>query len=479
LPSPPAPLAPGSLITGRYRLLRQIGSDQSTLWEAHDDVLARLVAIRSLPTTGTDAVLDAARRAGVVPHRTLTRAYDVVDEPDLRMVVREWVDGESLDAVVAEAPLSPDRAMQVIGSVAEALAAAAEYGVHHGRLHPGHILLTADGDVRVTDAATAAALAGASAGDDAGDVLALGCLLYFAVTGRWPGSGRDDLPEAPTDEGRLCSPRQVRAGVPRDLDRLIVDCLLWGPTTPASAAEVVARLTTLRHAGELTQHIPVVTDPELPPVRRSRVPVIIAAGVAVLLLGYVALAALTSGSGNGVPFPDLAALGHRNPTTSAAPHTSAAGSSPTTTLARTAFTLVAANSFDPEGDGSEEQSQAHFAIDGDPATFWYSENYTRADFGGLKLGVGLLVDAGSPVAPSQVEVDFKEPGATFELRAADTAGPTKDRFAVEGTGSATTPSVTVDVSDQTPHRYWLVWLTKLPPWSGGFRAEITEIALRH
>src|SRR3954451_14903320 len=88
VPTPPAPLAPGSLVTGRYRLLRQVGGARSTLWEAHDDVLARQVAIRSLPTdSGTDSVLDAARRAGVVPHRTLTRAYDVVDEPDLRLVV--------------------------------------------------------------------------------------------------------------------------------------------------------------------------------------------------------------------------------------------------------------------------------------------------------------------------------------------------------------------------------------------------------
>ena len=129
--------------------------------------------------------------------------------------------------------------MAVIGAVAEALAAAAAYGVHHGRLHPGHVLITPEGDVRVTDAATAAAIVGAPAGDDAGDVTALGSLLYFALTGRWPGDDSSGLPPAPTEEGRLCSPRQVRAGVPRDLDRLVTDCLLWSPSTPASAAEVV------------------------------------------------------------------------------------------------------------------------------------------------------------------------------------------------------------------------------------------------
>ncbi|MDX6243668.1 MAG: hypothetical protein QOE76_1391 [Frankiales bacterium] len=481
MPSPPAPLAPGSLVTGRYRLLRQIGNAKSTLWEAHDDVLARPVAIRSLPTTGTDAVLDAARRAGVVPHRTLTRAYDVVDEPGLRLVVREWVAGEPLDDVVAESPLAPDRAMAVIGSVAEALAAAAAYGVHHGRLHPGHILLTPDGDVRVTDAATAAALVGAPAGDDTGDVQALGCLLYFAVTGRWPGPESGSLPAAPTDEGRLCSPRQVRAGVPRDLDKLIVDCLLWGPTTPASAAEVVSRLTALRHAGERTEQIPLVDTTEPAPVQRSRLPLVIGAGLAVLLVGYVALAALTSGSGNGVPFPDLAALGHRN-TTSAAPHTPAGGSAaPSAAVQLTPYPLVSASSFDPPpGDGSEEQSQTGKAIDGDPSTAWFTENYTRADFGGLKKGVGLLLDAGTAVAPTRVQVTFTAPGATYEIRAADTAGPTRDSFPVEGTGDASrSATTTVAISNRTPHRYWLLWLTRLPRATGGYRAGVASITVDH
>jgi hypothetical protein len=371
--------------------------------------------------------------------------------------------------------------MAVIGSVAEALAAAAAYGVHHGRLHPGHILLTPDGDVRVSDAATAAALVGAPAGDDTGDVQALGCLLYFAVTGRWPGPESGSLPAAPTDEGRLCSPRQVRAGVPRDLDKLIVDCLLWGPTTPASAAEVVSRLTALRHAGERTEQIPLVDTTEPAPVQRSRLPLVIGAGLAVLLVGYVALAALTSGSGNGVPFPDLAALGHRN-TTSAAPHTPAGGSAaPSAAVQLTPYPLVSASSFDPPpGDGSEEQSQTGKAIDGDPSTAWFTENYTRADFGGLKKGVGLLLDAGTAVAPTRVQVTFTAPGATYEIRAADTAGPTRDSFPVEGTGDASrSATTTVAISNRTPHRYWLLWLTRLPRATGGYRAGVASITVDH
>ena len=483
MPTPPAPLAPGSLVTGRYRLLRQVGSATSTLWEAHDDVLARPVAIRSLPTdSGTDAVLEAARRAGVVPHRTLTRAYDVVDEPDLRLVVREWVAGEPLDAVVAEAPLSPERAMAVIGAVAEALAAAAAYGVHHGRLHPGHVLITPEGDVRVTDAATAAAIVGAPAGDDADDVTALGSLLYFALTGRWPGGGSDGLPLAPTEEGRLCSPRQVRAGVPRDLDRLVTDCLLWSPSTPASAAEVVTRLTTLRHAGEPTQVIQAVVEADAPAARRTRVPIVVGVVVALVLLGYVVALGLAGGSGVGAPL-DL--LRHNNNLT-----TTSAGASPTATTTSpagvagnpdlTAFPLTKADSFDPPpGDGSEEQSQAHNAIDADPSTAWFTERYNTAAFGELKGGVGLLVDAGTAVAPTQVTVDFTAPGTSFEIRSADAAASTLAAFTRQGAAVATTTSAAVAVTDKTPHRYWLLWITHLPGSSGNYKSGITSFALDH
>ena len=483
MPTPPAPLAPGSLVTGRYRLLRQVGSATSTLWEAHDDVLARPVAIRSLPIdSGTDAVLDAARRAGVVPHRTLTRAYDVVDEPDLRLVVREWVAGEPLDAVVAETPLSPDRAMAVIGAVAEALAAAATYGVHHGRLHPGHILLTPDGDVRVTDAATAAALVGAPAGGDADDVVALGSLLYFALTSRWPGDDAGDLPPAPTEEGRLCSPRQVRAGVPRDLDRLVTDCLLRNPGTPASAAEVATRITALRHAGEPTQLILPVVEPDAPAPRRFRVPILVASGLAVVLLGYVVVVSLTGAGGVGAPL-DL--LRHNSAATtslsaSPTPAGAAVASAKSSGTPLSTFPLAKADSFDPLGDGSEEQSQAHFAIDNDPTTAWNTERYKQANFGGRKAGVGLLVDAGTAVAPSQVTVDFVAPGTTFDIRSADTDGTTLAAFTVQGSETtARTTSASVTITDKTPHRYWLLWITHLPAYPDGFRSSVTNFALDH
>jgi hypothetical protein len=67
-------------------------------------------------------------------------------------------------------------------------------------------------------------------------VRALGELLYASLTGRWPSSAPAwGLQPAPVEHGRLLSPRQVRAGVPRSLDD-IADRLLGDPPRHHSAA---------------------------------------------------------------------------------------------------------------------------------------------------------------------------------------------------------------------------------------------------
>ena len=53
-----------------------------------------------------------------------------------------------------------------------------------------------------------------------------------------------------------------------------------------------------------------------------------------------------------------------------------------------------ASDFDPEGDGRETGTQ-RLAIDGNPTgTAWTTEHYDTQDFGGVKEGVGIAIDAG-------------------------------------------------------------------------------------
>ena len=118
-------------------------------------------------------------------------------------------------------PSSADEARFVVASVAEALAAAAAEGVHHLVLDPRDVLLT-DHGVVVVGIGVRAALEGVPADDDAEQVDAwrIGALLYAALTAKWPGYPCAGLPGAPVVGGRVARPRQVRAGVPSDLDEV-------------------------------------------------------------------------------------------------------------------------------------------------------------------------------------------------------------------------------------------------------------------
>jgi hypothetical protein len=82
------------------------------------------------------------------------------------------------------------------------------------RWHPGSGL-------KITGLGLDAALCGATAENPvAADTTALARMLYALLTGYWPGDEPTALPRAPRHKGRVCTPRQVRAGVPALLDAI-------------------------------------------------------------------------------------------------------------------------------------------------------------------------------------------------------------------------------------------------------------------
>ncbi len=68
-----------------------------------------------------------------------------------------------------------------------------------------------------------------------------------------------------------------------------------------------------------------------------------------------------------------------------------------------AIRLSGVGAYDPDGDRSEHDSEAPNATDGDQSTYWTTETYRS--FSRTKPGVGLVVDAGAVVEPSQITVD--------------------------------------------------------------------------
>ncbi|GAW48073.1 MULTISPECIES: protein kinase family protein [unclassified Nocardioides] len=220
----PSSIRPGDVLADRYRLVDLLTESKGgRFWRAHDRVLERHVALHVIAEDDerADALLEAARRSATVHDRRLLRVLDADRAGGLCYVVNEWGTGDSLDIMLAtEGPLGPRRAAWLVSEVAASIAVGHEAGVAHGRLVPENVLIDHGGAVRLIGFAVDAAMYGLPPGRVSTDVADLGGLLYSALTGKWPGTSRSDVPPAPVEQGRVLRPRQVRAGIPRPLDAL-------------------------------------------------------------------------------------------------------------------------------------------------------------------------------------------------------------------------------------------------------------------
>ena len=136
-------------------------------------------------------------------------------------------------------------------------------------------------------------------------------------------------------------------------------------------------------------------------------------------------------------------------------------------------------SFDPAGaDGRENPSTVLNAFDLEPSTAWETELYRTAAFGGLKDGVGLLVDLRRPTPLSRVVLDLTVPGATMELRGGNAVGASADSLPVIARGVASRDGQRLQLRQEQTRslRYYLLWITELPGDGSQFRAGITEMA---
>jgi len=201
----------------------------------------------------------------------------------------------------------------------------------------------------------------------------------------------------------------------------------------------------------------------------------IAALLAVVILGFAA----------------WAFTHHSSPPAASHHHTrSSASSSASSSVA--VLTPVSAHGFDAlstpaEDPGNENDQQAQFAIDNNPATFWNTQYYLGSPvFGGTKTGTGLILDMGKQVRLASVTVTFGSiPGADVQIEVGNNntrAASTLSTFTTVARASNVSGNYTFTVHSHATGRYVLVWFTKLPPESasaqGRFEAKVYSIIVR-
>lgn len=144
------------------------------------------------------------------------------------------------------------------------------------------------------------------------------------------------------------------------------------------------------------------------------------------------------------------------------------------------ITGTTATDLDPQGSPpfDEHPELTALAVDGKPDTAWTTMTYDQ-DFGpgGLKTGVGLVVDLGSPHDVDSIDLTFVGAPTGWSLYLTDTAPKAVADLTPVTTGTARGEQARAEL-DGASGRYLTVWLTSLPEADGGFRGGVAEVTVR-
>ena len=237
--------------SGRYGLLGTLSTTLPRIVRHRgvDTILDRDVTILVLTdaTLHRDNVLESASRAVLVEDQRLQQVYDV-ERAEPSVIITEPLTGRTFSSLVSRG-MPPAQARAIIGETAQALDAGARKGLHHLNLSPESIRVLPDGRVKVSGLGIEAAaldLESRVAGHDPtaadrADARSLVEILYYGLTGRWPGK-RPGIPSAPRLGGVPVKPSTLVPGIDPILDELCERT--WSSQPPISSAEVARSLGT-------------------------------------------------------------------------------------------------------------------------------------------------------------------------------------------------------------------------------------------
>jgi serine/threonine-protein kinase len=471
----------GEVLSDRYELEELVGTGgMSSVFRAHDRLLDRKVALKILHRQYTDDVeyverfRHEARAVATLSHPNIVTVIDRGEHGDRQFIVFEYVDGENLKQLInRDGPAPVSTALELAIQVADGLSFAHRQGFVHRDVKPQNVLLNGNGHAKVTDFGIARSLdvqhgmtqTGTVLGtsdyiapeqaqgqrvDEHTDIYSLGVVLYELLTSHVPFPGENfvavamrhinEPPPPIRDQRPDVSPR-LEAAVHKAMAKDPQDRF---PTMADFCRELEACLAEEHGATQ------VIVAPARRRRRRSGVspwPLLLV--LAALIAIGAAIAALVLHSGTGV-----FSIHHASPP--------GAGSG-------TPVQLTAVTAYDPYGSppGEEHNAQAPSATDNNGGTYWETEHYHSDQLG--KQGVGLVLDAKAPVQLQRLGIATATPGFTAEIRAGDVEGSFPDTVS----SSQTVADGTQFAISGGQHRYYLIWITSLPP--GGSSVRINEV----
>ena len=136
------------MLDGRFRVDATLGVGTATeAYLAEQLSLARKVVLKvirpdlGLGQGGGERFAREVKRLAAVDHPSVVRVIDSGQVEQLLYLVTEYVDGRPLAQELTSEPMLPERAVELLTQLAEALAAVHEQGLVHGELRPECVTL--------------------------------------------------------------------------------------------------------------------------------------------------------------------------------------------------------------------------------------------------------------------------------------------------------------------------------------------------
>lgn len=281
----------------RYKIESRVGTGaMATVYKAYDERLQRIVALKILHehlSSNNELQLrfeQEAQLAARIVHPNIVRTYDFgLNSNQQLYIVNEFIDGRSLTLAMRQSKdeghpfLHPILAALVALEVAKGVDAAHSNDVIHRDLKPDNVLVSHQGEIKLTDFGVArpvdssmtqvgqfiGSLTYASPEqikgeplDTRSDIFSLGVMIYEILTGRLPfrSSNPTDLALKIT-QANVEPLAQMRSGIPDELDQMVRKCLQAIPTNRIqSASEIVNHLESYLNKKGVTSSSSIIAD---------------------------------------------------------------------------------------------------------------------------------------------------------------------------------------------------------------------------